>query len=70
MTGVQTCALPISSSVVSVGIVLGAWVGGILIDGPGFPALGIVCAVVGMASALIVIFFVHEEPMDLEAQPA
>lgn len=62
--------LAITSSVVSVGIVLGAWIGGILIDGPGFPALGVVCAVVGMASALIVIFFVREEPMDLEAQPA
>lgn len=62
--------LAITSSVISVGIVLGAWVGGVLIDGPGFSALGIVCAVVGMASALIVVFFVREEPIDLEGQLA
>ena len=62
--------LAVTSSVISVGIVLGAFLGGVLIDGPGFPALGVVCAVVGFASALIVVLFVREEPMDLEGQLA
>ena len=62
--------LAVTSSVVSVGIVLGAFVGGMLIDGPGFPALGVVCAVVGLVSAAIVLLFVREEPMDLEGQVA
>ncbi|HEX4745081.1 MAG TPA: MFS transporter [Candidatus Limnocylindria bacterium] len=60
--------LAVASSVISVGVVLGAYIGGVLIDGPGFPALGVVCAVVGLVSAAIVLLFVREEPMDLEGQ--
>jgi len=62
--------LAVTSSVISVGIVLGAFTGGVLIDGPGFPALGLVCASVGLVSALIVVLYVREEPLDLEGQLA
>lgn len=57
--------LAISSSVVSVGIVAGASIGGILVDGPGFGALGIFCATVALISGGIVAAFVTEERIDL-----
>lgn len=60
--------LAITSSVVSVAIVLGAFVGGVLVDGPGFPAVGLACAAVGLTSAVVVLLFVREEPVDFEAQ--
>ncbi|CAN5236487.1 MFS transporter [soil metagenome] len=62
--------LAMSSSVVSLGIVAGAVVGGLIIDGPGFPALGLVCGAVGLLSAAIVVIFVTEETLDLENEPA
>lgn len=61
--------LALGSSVVSVGIVTGAIVGGLILDGPGgFPALGLLCAAAGLTSTTIVLLFVHEEPIDLEPQ--
>jgi predicted MFS family arabinose efflux permease len=62
--------LAIAASVVSVAMVAGAVAGGLLVDGPGFPALGLACAGVGLASTGIVLLFVHEEPIDLESQVA
>lgn len=58
--------LSISSSVVSVGIVVGASIGGVLVDGPGFGALGVFCAAVALVSGAIVVAFVTEEPIGLE----
>jgi predicted MFS family arabinose efflux permease len=52
--------LAMSSSLVSVGMVAGAAVGGVLIDGLGFWALGAFCGVVAALSAGIVILFVTE----------
>lgn len=61
--------LAVTSSVVSLGMVVGAIVGGLILDGPGgFPALGVACATVGLASTAVVLLFVHEEPIDLESQ--
>lgn len=60
--------LALTSSVVSAAMVAGAIVGGVLIDGPGFPALGVVCAAAGVISTVIVLLFVTEEPLDLESQ--
>ena len=60
--------LALSASVVSVAIVVGASVGGVLVDGPGFWLLGAFCFSVAALSALIVTGFVREEPIDLEVQ--
>lgn len=68
--GARGTMLAVTSSVVSAGMVVGALVGGLLIDGPGFGALGIACAAVGLISTAIVLLFVHEEPIDLETQLA
>ena len=61
--------LALSASVQSLAIVLGASVGGVLVDGPGFWLLGVFCFVVAVLAALIVLRFVREEPIDLEVQP-
>lgn len=53
--------LAVSSSVISVAIVAGASIGGILVDGPGFWALGIFCAAVALVSGIVVMLFVTEE---------
>jgi predicted MFS family arabinose efflux permease len=51
-------------------IVVGATVGGIIVDGPGFGVLGTFCLVAAVISAAIVIRFVREQPLnDLEVQP-
>lgn len=68
--GARGTMMAISSSLVSVAIVAAAIVGGLLVDGPGFPALGIVAGIVGLVSTAIVLLFVHEEPIDLESQLA
>lgn len=60
--------MALSASVVSLAIVAAAILGGILIDGPGFGALGLVSGAVGLLSTAIVVFLVKEEPIDLEAQ--
>jgi predicted MFS family arabinose efflux permease len=63
--------LAVTSSVVSIGIVVGAALGGLIIDGSGgFAALGLFCAAMGILSTVIVLMFVREEPIDLEAQLA
>ena len=61
--------LALSASVASIAIVVGATVGGLMVDGPGFGALGAFCFAVAGGSAAIVLRFVREEPMDLEVQP-
>jgi len=62
--------LAISASVTSASIVAGAAIGGLLIDGPGFSALGLFCFVAAVLAALVVWMFVREEPIDLEIAPA
>ena len=62
--------LAVSASVTSASIVVGASFGGLLIDGPGFWALGAFCFAVALLAALVVWIFVREEPMDLEIAPA
>jgi predicted MFS family arabinose efflux permease len=62
--------LAISASVTSASIVVGAAIGGVLIDGPGFWALGVFCFVAAVLAAVVVWTFVREEPIDLEIAPA
>jgi predicted MFS family arabinose efflux permease len=62
--------LALSASVTSASIVVGAAVGGILVDGAGFPALGAFCFGAAALAALVVVIFVREEPIDLEIAPA
>jgi len=62
--------LAVSASVTSASIVVGAAVGGLLIDGSGFSALGAFCFVSAVLAALVVWIFVREEPIDLEIAPA
>ncbi|TMC45809.1 MAG: MFS transporter [Chloroflexi bacterium] len=62
--------LALSASVTSGSIVAGAAIGGLLIDGPGFWALGTFCFVAAVLAALVVWIFVREEPIDLEIAPA
>ena len=62
--------LAVSASVTSASIVVGAAVGGLLIDGSGFWALGAFCFVSALLAALVVWIFVREEPIDLEIAPA
>ena len=62
--------LAISASVASLSIVVGATVGGLMVDGPGFGLLGTFCLAVALTSAAIVLRFVREQPLnDLEVQP-
>ena len=58
--------MAVSASVVSLAIVAAAIFGGMLVDGPGFGALGLVSGAVGLLSTAIVLLFVREEPIDLE----
>ncbi|HEV8536137.1 MAG TPA: MFS transporter [Candidatus Limnocylindria bacterium] len=62
--------LALSASVTSVSIVAGAAIGGLLIDGPGFWALGAFCFIAATLAAVVVAIFVREEPIDLEIAPA
>jgi predicted MFS family arabinose efflux permease len=62
--------LAVSASVTGGSIVVGAVLGGLLIDGPGFWALGALCFVAAVLAALVVTIFVREEPIDLEIAPA
>ena len=58
--------LALSSAVASMAVVVGATVGGLLVDGPGFGPLGVFCFGSAVLSAIIVLRFVVEEPIDLE----
>ena len=62
--------LALSASVTSLSIVAGAAIGGLLIDGPGFWALGLFCFIAAVLAATVVATFVREEPIDLEIAPA
>jgi DHA1 family inner membrane transport protein len=62
--------LALSASVTSASIVVGATIGGLLIDGPGFWAMGVFCFAAAVLAALTVWIFVREEPIDLEIAPA
>jgi predicted MFS family arabinose efflux permease len=62
--------LALSASVTSGSLVVGAAVGGLLIDGLGFWALGVFCFFAAVLAALIVTILVREEPIDLEIAPA
>ena len=62
--------LALSASVTSASIVAGATVGGLIIDGPGFWALGVFCFAAAVLAASVVTIFVREEPIDLEIAPA
>jgi predicted MFS family arabinose efflux permease len=61
--------LALSASVTSASIVAGATIGGLLIDGPGFWAMGVFCFTAAVLAALTVWIFVREEPIDLEIAP-
>lgn len=62
--------MALSSSTIGLAIVLAASIGGALIDTFGFRAVGLFCFVAAISSALIVVLFVREEPVDLEIAPA
>jgi predicted MFS family arabinose efflux permease len=62
--------LALSASVTSASIVAGATIGGLIIDGPGFWALGAFCFIAAAFAALVVWIFVREEPIDLEIAAA
>lgn len=62
--------LALSASVASMAIVVGATLGGLMVDGPGFGVLGAFCLGCALISAAIVMRFVREQPLaDLEVQP-
>jgi len=54
----------------SLSIVAGTAIGGLLIDGPGFWALGVFCLIAAVLAPGVVAIFVREEPIDLEIAPA
>ena len=70
MPAARGTLLALSSSTIGLAIVLAASVGGILIDTLGFRAVGVFCFVAALSSALILVLFVREEPIDLEIAPA
>jgi predicted MFS family arabinose efflux permease len=61
--------LALSASLQSMAVVVGATVGGLMVDGPGFGVLGTFCLAVALGAAFIVLRFVRVEPLDLEVQP-
>lgn len=61
--------LAISASVQSMAVVVGATVGGLIVDGPGFGTIGTFSLAIALLSAFIVLRYVRAEPMDLEVQP-
>jgi predicted MFS family arabinose efflux permease len=62
--------LALSASVTSASMVAAAAIGGLLVDGFGFWALGVFCMCAATAAAIVVTVFVYEEPIDLEIAPA
>jgi predicted MFS family arabinose efflux permease len=61
--------LALSASVGGAALVVGASIGGLFVDGPGFWLLGIFCFAAAVLAATVVTAFVREEPIDLEVQP-
>jgi predicted MFS family arabinose efflux permease len=61
--------LALSASVGGAALVVGASIGGLLVDGPGFWLLGVFCFAAAVLAATVVTAFVREEPIDLEVQP-
>ena len=61
--------LALSQSLQGMAVVVGATVGGLIIDGQGFGLIGTYSLVVALLAAFIVLRFVREEPLDLEDQP-
>jgi MFS transporter, DHA1 family, inner membrane transport protein len=62
--------LAVNSAIVSVGIVGGTALGGILIDSVGYEALGVMSTVAGLASAFVVWRFVTERTAEIAAGAA
>lgn len=58
-----------SSATAALSIVVGAAVGGFLVDTIGFGAIGVFCMGAALLSCVIVLAFVREEPIDLELAP-
>ena len=70
MPNARGTLLALSAATISFAVVMAASIGGLLIDAFGFPAVGLLCLVAGLGSALVVMLFVREEPIDLEIAPA
>lgn len=62
--------LAFSAATGSLAIVAAASLGGILIDTFGFAAIGLFCLAAAVSSAVVVVLFVREEPIDVEFAPA
>lgn len=62
--------MAVNSSIVSVGIVLGTGLGGILVDGLGYPALGALALAAAVGSAVVVWRFVTERTAEMAAGEA
>jgi predicted MFS family arabinose efflux permease len=58
--------LALSSATIAFAIVAGSTIGGFLVDTLGFGAIGVFCMGAALLSSVIVLAFVHEEPIDLE----
>jgi len=70
MPAARGTLMALSSSTIGLALVIAASLGGALIDTIGFRAIGIFCFVAAISSALIVMFFVREEPGEIGAAPA
>ena len=70
MPSARGTLLALSAATISFAVVMAASIGGLLIDAFGFSAIGLLCLVAGLGSALVVVLFVREEPIDLEIAPA
>lgn len=69
MPAARGTLLALSAATISFAVVMAASIGGLLIDAFGFPAVGLLCLVAGFGSAIVVILFVREEPIDMEIAP-
>lgn len=64
--GARGTMAAISSSLVSLGMVIGPAIGGLLVDSLGFWAIGMFCAAVAAVSAIVVFAFVTEDTAHLD----
>ncbi|MDO8506092.1 MAG: MFS transporter [Candidatus Limnocylindria bacterium] len=60
----------LSAATAGLSIVAAASLGGVLIDTFGFAAIGLFCLAAALSSAIVVVLFVREEPIDMEIAPA